>query len=235
MGSVDELIQQLESGDERARREAAHALGDHHDPRSIDALISILEDSSDKYSVRIEAADALGRIGDPKAIEPLIRTLENERTRENNMDARDLAIVIAESLGAFRDTRATDALVKALVGDYDISFVAAKSLMKLRDRRAVEPLIRIVEDDKSRTFERENAVQVLGVLGDPRAVPALAKTLRYDSQLTRKYALDALRPFILTHPDAIIRIPPEDRSLLGRILQEEQLKEFTKRFCGSFR
>jgi len=41
MGRVDELIQQLESGDVRARREAARELGDYRDPRVVDALIRL--------------------------------------------------------------------------------------------------------------------------------------------------------------------------------------------------
>jgi HEAT repeat protein len=235
MERVDELIRQLETGNLHERMQAAQALGDHHDPRAIDALIQTLENRSVDWATRIEAARALGHTGDPRAIEPLIRTLENEQTQENNMDAHELAMVIAEALGAYHDSRVTDALVKALVGNRDISHVAAKSLVKLRDRRAVEPLIRILDDDKSLSFERQNAARVLGVLGDPRAVPALAKALRCDSELTVKYTLDALRPFILTHPDAVLQLPPEDRNLLGRIIQGEQLIEFTKRFCGSFR
>jgi HEAT repeat protein len=68
MATVDELIRQLETGSPHERVQAAHALGDHHDPRAIDALIQTLEDQHADCSARIAAAHALGRIGDAKAI-----------------------------------------------------------------------------------------------------------------------------------------------------------------------
>jgi HEAT repeat protein len=240
MGTVDELIRQLESGDERARRQAAHALGDHHDPRAIDALIRTLEDSSVGYDVRAEAARALGRIGDTKAVEPLIRTMANE----TGWDVGTLFTAIVEALGAFRDPQITDALVKALGYGYQTARTAAETLKKHRGRRAVEPLIRILDDDAAGhgTHTRQFAAELLGVLGDPRAIPALAKALReeedcelYILQLfceeIRKAASKSLLAFVPTHHDAILRLPPEDRHLLGRFIQDAEREELSQEIC----
>jgi len=211
-----------------ARVAAIQSLADIGNPKAVDTLTRIVEDSSVENPVRNEAALALGRIGDPKAIEPLIRTLENERdsTKVN------LRAAIAEALGAFRDARAIDALVATLADDYYTAQAAAESLRYLRDERAVEPLIRIVEDSDANTgHERKFAVQILGVLGDPRAIPALAKAQRDDDEDIREAARESIQRFILTHPDAILRIPTEDRHLIGRLIQDTQNDELLREIC----
>ena len=228
MPTVDALIRQLETGTHYERTLAAHALGDHHDPRAIDALIRILEDQSEDCAVRMAAADALGRIGNPKAMEPLIRTI-------GEMCDRHLLQAVAKALGAFQGPRVTDALVKALGYEYYTAHAAAESLKKLRDRRAVEPLIRRLEDKRGGGYHREFPAQILGVLGDPRAIPALVKALRDVSVFLKRKALESLRGFILTHPDAILRLPPEDRHLLGRQIQDAQRKELLKKLCRKSR
>ena len=225
MATVDELVRQLETGNPHERMLAAHALGDHHDPRAIDALIQTLEDQSVGCAARIQAARALARIGDPKAIEPLIRTMEE-------ICERHLHHAVAEALGAFHDPRVTNTLIKALGKDFFTAHAAAESLKKLRDPRAVEPLIRRLEDKQFGGYHRELPAQVLGVLGDPSAIPALVNALRDDDEDVRKAASESLRRFTLTHPDAILRIDPEDRNLLGRLIQEKERDEFTKSVCG---
>jgi len=209
------------------REAAAKSLGDIGNPNAVDTLISILEDSSDEDTVRSDAALALGRIGDPKAIEPLIRTLKDEwkwlRSRPRE--------AIAEALGAFRDPRAIDALIEALGSDFDTALAAADSLMKLRDRRAVEPLISILDSGIKNAHKREFAAEILGVLGDPRAIPALVKALHDNSKLMRQYASESLLSFVPTHPDAILQLPPDDRHRLGRLIQETERKKLLEEVC----
>jgi HEAT repeat protein len=210
--------------DEKLREAAVQSLGDIGSPNAVDTLISILEDSSDEDTVRSDAALALGRIGDTKAIEPLIRTLENE----SDDSALSLRAAIAESLSAFRDPRVIDALITTLGDYYYSSHAAAESLKKLRDRRAVEPLISVLDDGTKKTHEREFAAQILGVIADPRAIPALVNALRDNNEDARK----SLQSFVLTHPDAILRIPPDDRHLIGRVVQDSEREELLEELCG---
>jgi len=225
MPTVDALIRQLKTGTHYERTLAAHALGDHHDPRAIDALIRILEDQSEDCAVRMAAADALGRIGNPKAMEPLIRTI-------GEMCDRHLLQAVAKALGAFQGPRVTDALVGALGYEYSIAHGAAESLKKLRDRRAVEPLIRLAEKGGIYDHTPLLALQILGVLNDPRAVPTLVKAMRHPHPLMSQYATESLRRFLITHPDAILRAAPKDRDLMGRVFQDAERDEFTKSVCG---
>ena len=226
---------------ESVRHAAVESLSELGDPKAVDTFIQILEDQSVFYQIRREAARALGRIGDPKAIEPLIRTLESERESVTSDVAAATADILGEditkALGAFRDPRVIDALVKALGYEYHTAHGASESLKRLRDRRAVEPLIRIVEDDGNRNkglgydHRRIFAAEILGVLGDPRAIPALAKAMHDKDERLSQYAFESLRPFIPTHPDAILRLPPEDRNLLGRLIQDTLRDELSQEIC----
>jgi HEAT repeat protein len=214
------------------REAAVQSLGDIGNPNAVDALISILEDSSIEVDVRAEVARALGRTGNPKAIEPLIQRMKSEW----KVDKRVLRQAIVDALSAFRDQRAIDALLWALSTDYYIARAAAESLKKLRDRRAVEPLIRLVDppDDKAnyREHEREFAAQILGAIGDPRAIPALVNALRDDyCERLPQYAAESLQSFVPTHPDAILRLPPEDRHRLGRLIQDSERNELAEKLC----
>jgi HEAT repeat protein len=212
------------------RKVAINSLGKIGGSQAVRVLIQILEDSSDEYTVRIKAASALGHTGDPNAIEPLIGALERHKDSYEG-----IAIAAAESLGKFRDPKVIDALIASLgFGyDYSISRAAAKSLKELRDKRAVEPLIRILDDEGGRrSSEREFAVELLGMLGDPRAVPAIVKALRANDYHVSKAAFESIQPFIPTHPDAILRLPPDDRHLLGRILQDAQRDELLREVCN---
>jgi len=207
---------------------AVESLGDIGNPQAVDTLISILEDQSVDDSVRAEVARALGRIGDPKAIEPLIRILQDDSGTSGSF----LRKATADALGAFRDPRATDALIQALGSNYYIARAAADSLKSLRDRRAVEPLVRLLNEESHHfTHQREFAVQILGVLGDPRAIPALTKALRDKNKDIRNSACESLQLFVLAHPDAILRIAPEDRNLLGRHIRDTQNDELLQEIC----
>ena len=209
------------------REAAIKSLGDIGSSQAVDTLIKILNERSEDEGLRIHAALALGRMGDPKAIDPLTRTLGN---RTDDLGVRKF---VADALAAFNDPRVTDALVRAVGYVYYIAKAAAESLKKLRDRRAVEPLVRILESgpDKYSNPTRELAAEILGVLGDPRAVPALAKAQRDNDKDVRKAAFESLQPFILTHPDSILQLPPDDRHLLGRKIQETEREELVQKLC----
>jgi HEAT repeat protein len=220
---------------EKVREAAVQSLGDIGDPEVVDTLIPILEEGSAKPyptlgdTLRKETARALGRIGNPKAIEPLIRTLE----KEWEWSKLGLREAIIDALGNFRNPQVTDALVGALSRDYHTAAAAAETLKKLRDRRAVEPLVRILEGDPwdYRNHQREFAAEILGVLGDPRAIPALAKALHDNDEGIRKAASKSLSAFVPTHPDAILRLPRDDRDLLGRQIQDAERDELVREIC----
>ena len=224
--------------DEKLREAAVQSLGDIGNPEVVDTLIPILEEDSAKPyptlgdTLRKETARALGRIGNPKAIEPLIRALQKER----DWSKFGLREAFIDALGNFRDPQVTDALVGTLSMDYSTAAAAAETLKKLRDKRAVQPLITIVEDDGKKgvypDHRRRFAAEVLGVLGDPRAIPALAKALHDNDADIRKAARESLLAFVPTHPDAILRLDPEDRNFLARQIQEKEHGALLEEICN---
>lgn len=84
---------------------AVHLLGQLKDPRSVDILLPLLEDTELNY----QAAWALGEVGDPRAVRPLIVVL-----RDRDALARISAIHSLEKLGA---TEAVPA-IRALLTDH---------------------------------------------------------------------------------------------------------------------
>jgi HEAT repeat protein len=118
----------------RVRMQAAEALGEIRDPKSVDPLIQALRDEN--WEVRRNAKEALGKMGVP-AVEPLIRALKDE-----NKGVRGKA---AEALGNIGDPRAVEPLIQTLKEDSDpdgyVHICTIRALGKIGDRRAVEPII----------------------------------------------------------------------------------------------
>ena len=236
--AVDKIIHALKDawGDE-VRVAAAEALVKTRDPQTVDTLITILENKHEnRYGrasgfVRAEVARVLSSIGDPKAIEPIIRTLE---VASGWFDRKDRKTIV-DALGNFDDPRVIDALVGALAYDYHTAEAASELLKKRRDRRAVEPILRILYSDGSKEHTREFAAEILGVMNEPRAIPALIKALHDDNGEIRPNILKLLQRFILTHPDAILRIAPEERHRLARIIQDEEHEKLLRKLCRKSR
>jgi HEAT repeat protein len=77
------------------RIEAAEALGEVKDPRTVDPLIAALRDEDARVQER--AAVSLGRTGDRRAIEPLIQALQQSNKYH---DWRNISFGISNALKA---------------------------------------------------------------------------------------------------------------------------------------
>jgi HEAT repeat protein len=148
---------------------------------ALESLIKALED--DNRGVAEASASALGKIGDVRAVEPLIKALGDE-----NRSVRSSA---AFALGVIGDARAVEPLIKTLDNE-----AVAWALGHI-GKPAVEPLIKALEDDNG--WIRSSAAEVLGVIGDARAVEPLIRVLggekaawMRDLEFIRKSAIEAL-------------------------------------------
>jgi len=181
----------IEDRDGSVRSDAARALGDIGDTRSVETLIRALEDSD----VRSNAARALGKIGDARSVEPLIRALE-----DSNESFRSAA---AEALGDIGDARSVEPLIGALdrwcyetlksgfaaiVGASE--WGASHALVKLGSA-AVEPLHRVLSSGRSSNL-RSFAASALGHIGDARSVEPLIDALADPSDDVKKGVISAL-------------------------------------------
>src|SRR5579871_320421 len=103
-------LQNLETGEKEARRNAARKLGRPGNTAAVEKLCDALKDE-DRH-VRGNAARALGRIGDPNAVAPLCRLIE----RDYALGVRRKAIM---ALGEIGDPEAVPTLCRIVATGRD--------------------------------------------------------------------------------------------------------------------
>ena len=147
------------------RAAAADALGNLVDHESVPQIVAMLKDQDPQ--VRTAAAGALGSIGGPQAVAGLCEVPDDA----------------ASDLICLGDTAAVPALLATLADPDSSQGRAAWVLGYLDDRRAVGPLLTLLKQELKNESDREckdKAVEALGWLGDPAAVPALLAEMEGD-------------------------------------------------------
>ncbi|MDP8233546.1 MAG: HEAT repeat domain-containing protein [Candidatus Saelkia tenebricola] len=167
--------------DEAIRDRAAEALGKIGSARSVEPLITLLNDKN--YMVRISAAEALGKIRDERAVEPLIQIMTDE-----NYNVRMSA---AKALSKIGDERALEYTITLLKDNKNYYNTAAEALEKFWNKRAIEHLIVLLKDTDN--FVRLEASEVLGKIGDNRVMKPLIEVLMDKDHNVRKAAVKSLR------------------------------------------
>src|SRR2546422_11705 len=156
---VLEEIAALKDEDWALREEAATLLGEFRDPRAVGPLVEALHDED--RAVREAATTALRKIG-PPAAPALIVALQDP-----NGNVQEAAVAILKDV-------ATPEAVEPLIGcltskNWIVRMHAAKALGSIGHPAAFEALEKAVTDLSVRPY----AVDALGKLKDPRAVPIL--------------------------------------------------------------
>jgi HEAT repeat protein len=151
--SRTELLVTLRYGGDTDRMLAASVLVQKGDKTCVLPLVAALRDRN--WDVRSYAVNALGEIGDNRATAPLIAGIKE-------------AILIA-----YANNRISNEWGKIL------SFVESVSyaLVKINDPRAVNGLVEILDNDGLGDMRAKTA-DILGRLGDRKAVKPLIKALR---------------------------------------------------------
>ena len=190
--SVQDWLDALEDVDDATREEAAKALTERADPKTLEPLLVALED--DFWSVRSHVGWALAKIGGDKAIEGLI-TLFNDTMLEVQAEAIQAMTsmgsgVIPTLLTCLKDKR------------WRVREQAAKTLGKLHDSQAVKGLIVVCRDRDGAV--KSAAAEALGSIGDPQAVPTLIKLFKDTSKIIRETAGTALMYIGIPSVDALL-------------------------------
>ena len=201
---LEQLLEQVRSGDQEARIRAAEELANFREPRVVDALIQALEDGD--WDLQIATASALARIGDPRAVKPLfelmasggwyhsrgvtlaqtilqfkeaaIRPLTKMRTSSMGSDARECFL---EALGA-------EVLIAMLTDSrVAVQRKVAYAFGGVADLEVVKPLV-----EKLFRWPRRDILYSLGRVGDARAVEPLINTLQEGDFYARSAAASAL-------------------------------------------
>ena len=158
---INRLILALKDKDRDVRLGIIEALSGIRDQRAVPPLIELLNDTSSE--VRWETAIALGEIGGPDVISPLKNAL-----RDPDKYVR---------------YGAASALLKTgwkPVSDEERAFyyVGMQEWQKVKDcgPAAISALSLVLQDPDSSV--RIEAIEVLGLIGDKKAIPALMQSLR---------------------------------------------------------
>ena len=212
--AVPALLTVVRDENAAVRLAAIEALGQHADPRAIDALVEVLRTDTDAR-VREAAASALGSIENPRAVPGLIAALGNERTAS-------VRAKIAWALGEIEDPRAVDGLGSALRDqNVEVRRQAVWALGNIESADAVPSLIPLLRDSDMETRKqaawalgeiesadavtalsaaakdqhpdvRDQVIWALGEIGNDRALPALTAALSDDEVEVRRKAVWAI-------------------------------------------
>jgi HEAT repeats len=158
--AMDVLIRELKKKDKDHKLVIIKALSEIRDPQSVPVLIEMLKDENGE--VRWGTAIALGEIGDKRAIEPLVTCL-----RDQDKYVRYGAAHSLEMLGWKPPTDEEKAFF--LVG-----MQVWKEVGSMGDS-AIPALTNVLHDPHSNI--RIRAIEILGEIRSPKAVPTLMKSL----------------------------------------------------------
>ncbi len=177
--AVDSLIALLDDR-ETPRDQVLYALGASGRARAAEELAHHLQDPQDVWA----ASQALSQVATPYAVDVLTSALLRSDAYR--------AGALARSLSSLADDvpRASEALHMVLAGPR--TPVRAAALLALAEDH--DPLVFdiLVADVESRGPSAAQGVVALGALGDPRAVPLLAREAREGGSDTRYGAIHAL-------------------------------------------
>lgn len=126
--AVDVALTGLEDLSLSIRASAADTLAKLKDPRSADALLTVIKDETDdedeKIQLVVNALLALGEMGSRNAVQEII-----EKAKADNLEIKETAL---KALGMLGDPRAEGCLIEALKSDNaKIRMCAAESLGKI--------------------------------------------------------------------------------------------------------
>ena len=172
--SLDKLSSMVKDESGAVRQLIASVLSRNASPKYTDTLIQLLGDSDQE--IARQAAPGLGKIGDDRARTPLLDAL-----RKADKESR------TKYLEALRDGIGAQGLVLALDSVSKDSEKSAwyqtrqifELLDKLNDPRVGQWLMPYLETKPHIHFQTR-AATTMAKVGDPRAIPTLAKRLRMD-------------------------------------------------------
>jgi hypothetical protein len=171
----DAALQMLRSGRKPEVVRAIVSIANVKDPRAFDSIVEVSSaDGFDRHE-RSVAIAALGYMHDLRAVDALtqIATMSlKERRARDFIDEDEKAVLV---LGRLGDQRAFEPLA-GMIGNGSKTNVfhqrVAIALCQLDRNRAVDPLIKMLQCDY--WSARSLAADLLGEIGDPRALDGLA-------------------------------------------------------------
>ena len=180
---LDDLSQQLDSGDLVKRKLALASLRDVPAEQAVPLIKKVLDDKNEQ--VRSMAIFALGLKPTKDCYGLLVNILEGDPDYGIRADA-------AGALGYLEDPRAFDPLVRAFYEDVDwlVRFSAAVSLGNLKNPKAHDVLVAAL--DSPEVVIQQAAIAALGEIRDTEAVDNILNFAQAEDWLVRQRLAEAL-------------------------------------------
>ncbi len=164
--------------------------------------------------VKSSIARVLGEMKDPSSVQPLIDGIDLGST---DSAANGMNKEITSALAAIGDPRANPTLMRLLKArDNYTKIEAINALGSGHAKEAVGPLMEIAGDEAGEPFISKKAIQALGEIGDPLAVPILVKTMFKERRGVSFYVESSFALFQIGKPAADALLPAlkgEDKEL----------------------
>ncbi len=181
METIHALIDDLKSNDRNIRRRVAEALGKVDNDEAIEPLITVLEKDSEPM-VQSAAAVSLGEMRAGGAFDIFVRSLQEPNT------TKSVRVACAQGLGLLQDTKAIPILLRYIMdASRDLRIAIAEAVRRLGGRTVVDTQMKRLLGGSD--TEKEEAKNILGALGDPRAIlPLLTQFQGADAPLKASIA-----------------------------------------------
>ncbi|NPC71150.1 HEAT repeat domain-containing protein [Corallococcus sp. AB004] len=161
--------------------------------------------SERRPEVKAAVARTLGDLHHPTSLEPLTAALD---PGASDVPAQQVNKAVVGALGRIGDERAVPSLVPLLRSKDNYTRIEAIQVLgALKAKPAVEPLIQLATDESAEPFLNKKAIEALGQIGDPRAVPALMRTLTKERRGMSFYVESSFALFQLGAPAADALLP----------------------------
>ena len=172
------LLDKLETEDPHVFKAVVDALVQTQDPRSVEAICKVF-DQSDPWGIRHRiATTALGDLGEAAAV-PVLSNLAATHHWERVREAAAIA------LGKIADKQAVASLLDLLVdADYAVQCAAAASLGKIGSFESTAGLCKAAAMEDHWGLRKEAALEALAAIKDPASAASLAGMLRHPSNTT---------------------------------------------------
>jgi HEAT repeat protein len=150
--------------------------------RKLSQLMKQLEDR--EASVRVSALESLANIDHPSVFDAVVKALSDRNST--------VRVTAAEGLGQLKDKEGVPYLLDKLTdSNYEVRMRAAESLgILLKCRNSPRPLVKLLQDTDE--LVRITAAEVLGAIGDQKALPQLRIAIQDSSPLVRSYVAEAI-------------------------------------------
>lgn len=162
------------------------ALGRIGTPEAVAALRQVAQQES--ASLKVGIAQALADVlpeSYPAAAEVLVEMGKAALPQGGKDPSREIRRAVTTALAVVRQPAGLDFMLDRAVNDTDenIRNASVMTLGRMKDPRATEALIRIAREDNEKN--RAWAVEGLGMIGDPRGLPAVEEALADFDAVTR--------------------------------------------------